>query len=89
MSKLKLLKTIAATLVTVFCCLATASDKNDKKTKHLAPEATVAEASLSFWDVQNLEKPFIDTAPTHSKGSIPVGKLGTDGGNKDMIVNLA
>ena len=57
--------------------------------KNLAPEATAAEAELSFRDIPLLEKAFIDTAPTDRKDGISVGELGVDGGNKAMIVKLA
>ena len=57
--------------------------------KNLAPEATAAEAELSFRDIPLLKKAFIDTAPTDRKDGISVGELGVDGGNKAMIVKLA
>lgn len=62
---------------------------NTKGTDSLAPEATTAEATLSFRDVSDLEKAFIDTTPADRKHSIPVGELGIDGGNKAMILKLA
>lgn len=54
-----------------------------------APEATAAEATLSFRDIPNLKKAFIDTTPAARKGDLAVGELGIDGGNKNMIVKLA
>jgi CubicO group peptidase (beta-lactamase class C family) len=60
-----------------------------KENNSLAPEATAAEAELSFRDIPYLEKAFIDTTPTDKKDGIPVGKLGINGGNKDMIFKLA
>jgi CubicO group peptidase (beta-lactamase class C family) len=54
-----------------------------------APEATAAEATLSFWDIPVLDEAFIDAAPTDRKDGIPVGKLGIDGGNKAMVLKLA
>ncbi|WP_074407776.1 serine hydrolase domain-containing protein [Aquimarina megaterium] len=56
---------------------------------NLAPEATAAEATLSFRDIPELKKAFIDVAPTDKKDGIRVGKLGIDGGNKAMILTLA
>jgi len=54
-----------------------------------APEATAAEAELSFRDIPILEKAFIDTAPAARIDAFPVGELGVDGGEKAMIVKLA
>lgn len=54
-----------------------------------APEATAAETTLSFRDIPDLKKAFIDVAPTDKKDGILVGKLGIDGGNKAMILTLA
>jgi CubicO group peptidase (beta-lactamase class C family) len=62
----------------------------------LAPQATAAEveamadgSEAPFWDIPLLEKGFIDAAPTDRKDAISVGRLGVDGGNKEMIVKLA
>lgn len=54
-----------------------------------APEATTAEAKISFWDLPYLKEAFTDIAPRNKKDDIPVGKLGIDGGNKAMILKLA
>lgn len=53
------------------------------------PELSAAEAEMSFRDIPNLEKPFINSKPTTGKDGIPVGELGTDGGDKQLIVKLA
>ncbi|WP_019029485.1 serine hydrolase domain-containing protein [Colwellia piezophila] len=55
----------------------------------LAPEATAAEAKISVRDLPYLEKAFIDTTPADRKDTVPVGELGVDGGNRNMIVKLA
>lgn len=60
-----------------------------QQTDSLAPEATAAEAELSFRDIPVLEEAFIDTTPTDRKDGIPVGELGIDGGDKAMILTLA
>tara|TARA_R110002096_G_scaffold177713_1_gene354471 strand:+ start:244 stop:1428 length:1185 start_codon:yes stop_codon:yes gene_type:complete len=54
-----------------------------------APEATTADAAVSFWDFPYLETAFIDLTPADRADNIPVGELGVDGGNKDMIIKLA
>jgi len=54
-----------------------------------APEANDTEAALSFRDIPDLKEAFIDAAPIDRKDGISVGKLGTNGGNKAMILKLA
>lgn len=54
-----------------------------------APEATTAEAKLPFRDIPDLKEAFIAATPTAKKDGILVGKLGTDGGNKAMVLKLA
>jgi len=56
---------------------------------NLAPEATVAQAKLSFRETPVLNEAFINAIPTDRKDGILVGALGIDGGNKAMIVKLA
>ncbi|MBV1911757.1 MAG: beta-lactamase family protein [Kangiellaceae bacterium] len=57
--------------------------------KYIATEWPIDDDDLKFWDVPKLEKAFIDTAPTDRNDGLIVGNLGTDGGDKDMIVKLA
>lgn len=54
-----------------------------------APEATIAEAELSFRDVPYLAESFIDTTPAERDDGLVVGTLGVDGGNEEIIVELA
>ncbi|GJL90940.1 serine hydrolase domain-containing protein [Hyphococcus sp.] len=56
---------------------------------YVSTEWPVDDDDLKIWDVPELEKAFIETAPGDRKGGIVVGELGVDGGNKDMIVQLA
>ncbi|WP_190808712.1 serine hydrolase [Flagellimonas sp. S3867] len=56
---------------------------------HRAPEATAEEAKASFWDIPMLKEAFIDTTPKDRKDGIPLGELGVDGGDKEMILRLA
>ncbi len=59
----------------------------------LAPEVTdlnAADVSYALEKkIPDLETPFIDTAPQDLKDGIPVGKLGTNGGNKELILQFA
>lgn len=54
-----------------------------------APEATPREAALPFREVPDLEQAFIDAAPQDRADDIVVGRLGKEGGNPDMILQLA
>ena len=56
---------------------------------YIATEWPIEDDDLKFWTVPKLEKAFVDTAPTDRNDGLIVGNLGTDGGNKDMIVQLA
>jgi len=58
--------------------------QNEKK----APEATRDEVTLAFRDIPNLEEAFIDPTPENRKDGIPVGRLGIDSGDKEMILGL-
>lgn len=85
--KTKIVTTIfVAVLLGSFSSLAVAGKQESNRQ---APEATAAETKLSFWDIPLLEKAFIEASPADIKNSISVGKLGVDGGNKDVILQLA
>lgn len=66
-----------------------AAEKNKHNNKVLAPEATTAEAKMSFWDLPILENAFIDAAPKDRQDGVVVGKLGKNGGDKAMILQFA
>lgn len=55
----------------------------------LAPEATAAEIKGPFSDIPILKEAFIDATPMDRNDGILVGKLGIDGGKKDLITKLA
>jgi len=84
---LKFKRLLAVALLSSFA--AVSAEENTKGNNSPAPEATVAEAELSFRDIPILENAFIDTAPAARKDGIPVGELGVDAGKKAMIVKLA
>ncbi len=52
---------------------------------HIANSTT----ELSFFELPQINKAFVNPAPEAGKDSIPVGRLGVDGGNKAMILELA
>ncbi|WP_281986484.1 serine hydrolase [Aquimarina aggregata] len=43
----------------------------------------------SFWEIPQLNNAYISTTPEDIKDGIPIGKLGVDGGNKEMILKLS
>jgi len=67
----------------------TAAGQIVSKKSELAPEATSTEVNISVRDLPYLEKAFIDTAPADRNDAVAVGKLGVDGGNRDMIIKFA
>jgi CubicO group peptidase (beta-lactamase class C family) len=83
---LKLKSLLVVALLSGLSCLTMASSEENNG---LAPETTAAEATLSFRDIPDLKEAFINATPKDRKDGILVGELGVDGGNKDMIVELA
>ena len=64
-----------------------------KESNGLAPEITdLNAADISYaleQKIPDLEHPYMDTAPQDLKDGIPVGQLGVDGGDKDLILKFA
>ncbi|MFT7261210.1 MAG: CubicO group peptidase (beta-lactamase class C family) [Glaciecola sp.] len=90
MTKLTFKHLFTIMLLSGFCCLVTAQNKeNSKEMEHSAPQATAAEIKAPFGDIVDLVKPFIDTTPADRKDNILVGELGKNIGNKEMIIKLA
>lgn len=58
-------------------------------TKREAPEATSSEANVPFGEIPELQRAFIEPSPSIREDGIPVGTLGVDGGDKEMILALA
>ena len=56
---------------------------------YVATEWPIDDDDLKFWDVPELEKAFVHTAPKDRNDGLVIGKLGVDGGDKGMIVKLA
>jgi len=76
-------------LTSVLCCYASTSSARDG----LAPEVTDLNAKdVSMqWEksIPYLEEAYINLQPTDLKDGIPIGVLGADGGNKDLILAFA
>jgi hypothetical protein len=64
-----------------------------EQTTGLAPEVTdLNDKDISYdleKEISYLAEPFITTAPRHLNDGISVGKLGTDGGDKEFILHFA
>lgn len=54
-----------------------------------APEASVAESKISFWDLPALKKPFIDSTPANKNDGLTVGQLNANHKNNENILALA
>lgn len=76
-------------IITLFISLILNSLMSAQENHKKAPRATIAETELSFSDIPDLNEVFIDVAPRDRKDNIPVGKLGVDGGDKEVILKLA
>ena len=61
------------------------ASKEETKIKHWRQP----EIKREFWDIPLLPNAFIDVNPAANLDNIPVGTLGTDGGNKTDIMTLA
>jgi len=59
----------------------------------LAPEVTDLNAEDVSYELErtipDLAKPFTDVAPANMEDGIPVGELGRDGGNKELVLKFA
>jgi len=87
---LTLKKLIAVSLLVSFSNFAQESSRqSEEENNSRAPEVTVAETSISFWDLPPLEEAFIDATPADRKDGLAVGALVANGGNKAMILQLA
>jgi CubicO group peptidase (beta-lactamase class C family) len=65
----------------------------------LAPKATAEEAKITqwsmpdskqkFWDIPKLKTPYITISPSKINDGVTVGKMGVDGGNRELVLKLA
>jgi CubicO group peptidase (beta-lactamase class C family) len=76
-------------VVTLLCGFDMSVSVAAQEHKSRPPEATVAEAAISFRDIPYLDKSYINTSPTVRSDGVLVGNLGVDGGDKTKIVELA
>jgi len=86
----KLKNLIAIALLVSFSSFAEESAiKSAEENNSRAPEATAAEASISFWDLPYLKEAFIDSTPTDRKDDLAVDDLVANVGNKAIVLQLA
>jgi len=86
-TSLKFRSLLAIFLFGSFSCVG--AEKSTEGNNDLAPEATVAEAQISFRDLPKLKKAFFDTAPTDRKDGLAVGELAANAADKATILQLA
>ncbi len=60
-----------------------------QQNKSTIPEATKAETTASFRDIQNLKVPYVSLSPTKRKDGIKVGKLKVKKSDRDAITKVA
>jgi CubicO group peptidase (beta-lactamase class C family) len=84
---------ITATAILFAIAISPNSIQAEETNNGLAPEVTDLNAADVSYALEHrlpyLKKPFLSVAPRDRKDGIPVGKLGRDGGNKDLILNFA
>lgn len=80
---------IAALLISFSSVAEPGRVKSVNDSRGLAPEATAADAAISFWDLPYLEQAFIDTEPAAREDGLAVGPLAVPDGDKARIVQLA
>ncbi|ESP91776.1 serine hydrolase domain-containing protein [Pseudoalteromonas luteoviolacea] len=56
---------------------------------HFAPVATQKELQGRFWDISELDKAFISSAPQDMKDGTPVGELALHSKNQDVVMQFA
>ena len=89
-TNLKFKNLLAVALLSGFCGFtAAAPEKIVGRNNAQAPEASAADTKSSFKDLVYLKEAFINTAPADRNDALVVGKLGLDGGNKAMVLQLA
>ncbi len=79
---------LIAILVWTNCLFLSPVDAQERMSNN-PPEATAKEFSLGFWDIPDLKEAFISPSPMDRKDGISVGKLGENGGDKAMVLELA
>ena len=84
--KFKIKSLLAVALLVSFSSFA--AERAEENTSFL-PEATAAEATISFWDLPYLKEAFIDSTPADRKDGLAVGELVINCGNKTLILQLA
>ncbi|MEM8764223.1 MAG: serine hydrolase [Bacteroidota bacterium] len=73
----------------LFVLIILAHTSNAQQATGPAPEASAAESTLPFRDVPKLKMGFMDGTPEDKNDGVLVGELGVDGGNAEMIFQLA
>lgn len=70
-------------------CLGNAAVVGASNSSGEAPMATASETVSSFREIPDLERAFVDTAPTVMADKLSVGTLGKFGGDREAVLKLA
>ena len=76
-------------LAPVICAAQEPDPFADTSVEYVSVENQVNDDDRLIWDVPELDKAIIHTAPADRADGLVVGEIGVDGGNKEMIVSLA
>lgn len=83
MSKISIINSLL--IVSFLTCVSAVAKSIDA----MPPEATSSELKFSYSELPYLSKAFIDPTPALRKDGLPVGELGVDGGNKEILIKFA
>ncbi len=76
-------------VVALFINFSSVAETKVKEVNNHTAEASAAEAKMKYMELPLLKEAFINAAPADRNDALVVGKLGTDGGNKAMVLQLA
>lgn len=80
---------LSCTFLVANCATHTTTPFSGIEEIYVIPSVQVEDGDPSFWDIPLLEQPVIATKPVDRNDGLVVGELGVDGGDKEMIVELA
>lgn len=76
-------------VIALFINFSSFAEENVNEVHNPTAEATAAEEKMRYTELPLLKEAYINAAPADRNDAIVVGKLGTDGGNKAMVLQLA
>lgn len=76
-------------VIALFINFSSFAAKSGNEGNNHTPEATAAETKMNYTELPLLKEAFINAAPADRNDALIVGKLGTNGGNKAMVLQFA